>query len=184
MLTQILGEKKTVNAQKTKYALSSEHNFCFPSGAQSIHELDASRKSCRPPWRFWAGGEDCTDQSEKVIDSRELQAVCEQLGGEKRRKKPSTAWKTIRNCGGRVGLVAAPVVPVQFQRRPTVADRAGGPTRRVVAGGKGTRPQLKPAKTQFPFAGKRYAVAEPRFSTVRSSSTSFLARYLNSSANI
>ena len=78
------------------------------SGAQSIHELDASRKSCRPPWRFWAGGEDCTDQSEKVIDSRELQAVCEQLGGEKRRKKPSTAWKTIRNCGGTGGPGGCP----------------------------------------------------------------------------
>ena len=83
----------------------------------------------------------------------------------------------------RVGRVAAPVVPVQFQRRPTVADRARGPTRKVVAGGKGTRPRSKPANTQFHSAGKRYAVAEPRFSTVRSSSTSFLARYLNSSAN-
>ena len=28
VLTQVHGEKKTVNAQKTKYALSSEHNFC------------------------------------------------------------------------------------------------------------------------------------------------------------
>ena len=55
----------------------------------------------------------------------------------------------------RVGWVAAPVVPLQFQRRPTVADRAGGPTRRVVAGGKGTRPLSKPEKKQFPFAGKR-----------------------------
>ena len=78
-----------------------------------------------------------------------------------------------------VERVAAPVVPVQFQRRPTVADRARGPTRRVVAGGKGTRPRSKPANTQFHSAGKRYAVAEPHFSTVRSSSTSFLARILS-----
>ena len=48
------------------------HSFEKKTGAQSIHELDASRKSCRPPWRFWAGGGDCTNQREKLIDSSKL----------------------------------------------------------------------------------------------------------------
>ena len=46
--------------------------FPLTSGAQSIDDLGAIRKSRCPPWKIGAGGGDCTDQSEQSIDSSKL----------------------------------------------------------------------------------------------------------------